>query len=360
LPDAARQPGSVNLRFVAQATVIIIGLWAVANLAWLGRDILFTAFLAILLASFISIFVDKLERLRVPRPLAAFGVLLLLFGLLAGLFVLVWPTLSDQFTAMSRELPQALARLTAWFQAKLHAITGAIGGAQPDLERRLRARLGNDLMTVVTGAVPLLNTALGAVLGIFIIVSMAAYLAISPGTYRGGIVRMLPARSEKRAEEIFGKLGHTLRMWMVGAAASMLLVGTLSAVGLWLLGVPAPLALGLIAGLLEFVPYFGPLAAAVPAIGMALVVSPTKAIYVAILYTVIQQVEANAIQPIIMKRAVKLPPALTIFSQALMGLMFGFLGLLLAVPLLAMLRVLFNEAYGERQPDKVEAARIRA
>jgi predicted PurR-regulated permease PerM len=348
LPDAARQPGSVNLRFIAQATVVIIALWAVANLAWLGRDILFTAFLAILLASFLSIFVDRLEQLRVPRPLAAVGVLLLLFGLLAGLFVLVWPTLSDQFGAMSRELPQALARLTAWFQAKLHAITGAIGGAQPDIERRLRARLGNDLVTVVTGAVPLLNTALGALLGIFIIISMAVYLAISPGTYRGGIVRMLPARARKRGEEIFVKLGHTLRMWMVGAAASMLIVGTLTALGLWALGVPAAMALGLIAGLLEFVPYFGPLAAAVPAIGMALVVSPAKAISVAVLFTVIQQLEANAIAPLIMKRAVHLPPALTIFSQALMGLMFGFLGLLLAVPLLAMLHVLFDEVYSVR------------
>jgi predicted PurR-regulated permease PerM len=119
----------------------------------------------------------------------------------------------------------------------------------------------------------------------------------------------------------------------------MLAIGTITTVTLMLLDVRAAVALGVIAGILEFIPYVGPILSAVPAIAMALVDSPEKALYVAIAYTVIQQLEGSVLQPLLMKEGLELPPVVTLLGQALFSLVFGFLGLLLAVPLLATVMV---------------------
>jgi predicted PurR-regulated permease PerM len=131
----------------------------------------------------------------------------------------------------------------------------------------------------------------------------------------------------------------TLRRWLLMQMVAMLVIGTLTTVVLLLLGVKGALALGIIAGLLEFIPYVGPILSAVPAIAMALVDGPEKAIYVALAYTAIQQLEGVVLQPLLMKEGLELPPVLTILGQALFSLVFGFLGLLLAVPLLATVMV---------------------
>jgi predicted PurR-regulated permease PerM len=185
------------------------------------------------------------------------------------------------------------------------------------------------------------------VAGILIVLFGGLYLTIEPSLYARGVARLVPPRNRERVAEALLASGRALRRWMAGTAVNMVIVGALTTVGLLALGIPAALALGLIAGLLEFVPIFGPVIAAVPALAVALIISPVHALWVLLLFLAIQQLESNVITPLVMKGAVRLPPALTMMFQVLMAVLFGFLGLLLAVPLLAATVVLTRRLYVE-------------
>ncbi|MGH7482822.1 MAG: AI-2E family transporter [Longimicrobiales bacterium] len=330
---------------VARAALVAIALWALANLVWLGRDLLFLAFFATLFALFLGIFVDRLEPLGVPRPVGVGLVLVALAALAVGFWFLFWPPLEAQLGLVRTRVPEVIAGIEAWVRANAAGVFGPMerGQLEATLQERLRAQ-ANDLMA---GALPLLNTVIGVLLGVFIVIFAGVYLAIRPGAYIVGAERLLPPRFRGRVAHALGESGRNLRRWMIGVAVSMTLIGALSTLGLWLLDVPAPLALGLLAGLLQFIPTYGPLISAVPAIAMGLLVSPATALYVLLLYAGIQLVETNLITPKVMQETAELPPALTILFQTLMGILFGFLGLLLAVPILAAVMVLAAELYVE-------------
>jgi predicted PurR-regulated permease PerM len=148
-------------------------------------------------------------------------------------------------------------------------------------------------------------------------------------------MHLFPHEARPRAQEVLSETAVMLRRWLLAQFISMVLVGVLTAVVLLLLGVKAALALGIIAGILEFIPIAGPVIASVPGIAMGFLDGPEKAVYVALAYVVIQQAEANLLYPLLMKKGLELPPVLTIFTQGVMSIVFGFLGLLVAVPMLA-------------------------
>jgi predicted PurR-regulated permease PerM len=148
-------------------------------------------------------------------------------------------------------------------------------------------------------------------------------------------MHLFPHEARPRAREVLSATAMMLRRWLFTQFISMLAVGVLTAVVLLSLGVKAAIALGIIAGILEFIPIAGPIIAAIPAIAMAFLDGPEKALYVTLAYIVIQQVEANLLYPLLMKKGLELPPVLTIFTQGVLSLVFGFVGLLVAVPMLA-------------------------
>ena len=342
-----RRWAALTLGFVARATLVVILLWALANVVWQGRDLLFIAFFSVLVASFLSIFVDWLEEQGVSRLVGALIVLVALAVLGAGGGVLLWPALREQAVQLQEQLPPALAEITAWFERQYVALTGQFGAPVEPIEERVRERVMAEAANLLTGALPLLNTVIGAVGGALIVFFAGLYLAIEPRDYLRGLISLVPRRGRPRAQRALEEVGFTLRRWMLGTVIGMLVIGLLTTLGLWALGIPAALALGVFAGLLEFIPYIGPILSAVPALILALVISPTTALWVLLLYIAIQQLESNLIMPLLMKGMVKLPPALTVLVQVLMALLFGFLGLLLAVPVLAAGKVLVRTLYIE-------------
>lgn len=173
------------------------------------------------------------------------------------------------------------------------------------------------------------------------------FLAYDPQTYRNGLVRLIPIKKRKRAQEVLDEVTSTLRWWLVGKFFSMAIIGFFTTIGLWLLGVPLAITLGLIAAILTFVPNLGAILATLPAVLIAASQDLDKAFYVVILYIVIQTVESNVITPTIQEKTISLPPALTISAQLLMAILVGGLGLVLATPLTAMLVVLLRMLYIE-------------
>lgn len=346
----AREDGApcrLTIGFIAQATLVVLGLWSLSHILWLGREVLFVAFFGALVALFLSSFVTPLEKLGVPRPLAALVVLLAFLSVLAGLLLITWPTLQAQIYMIRLNLPAALEDVGRWFRVQYEVVTGELGRPQPELAAQLRERLGREAVNLVGGALPLLNTVVGATAGLFIVISAGLYLTIEARVYVEGLTRLVPPRGRPRVRRALEETASDLRHWILGTAINMVFIGVATTVGLVLLGIPAALALGLIAGLLEFIPIYGPILSAVPAVAVALLLSPSDAIWVALLYIGIQQFESNVLTPLVMRGAVRLPPALTLLFGALMAVLFGFLGLLLAVPILAAALALVRRLYVE-------------
>ena len=174
---------------------------------------------------------------------------------------------------------------------------------------------------------------------------MSIYVGADPDTYHDGLMELFPRPWRKRAGEVLTAISLALRKWLVTQLIAMVVIGVVSTVVLLILGVNAAVPLGVIAGLLEFVPTVGPILSALPAIAMGFVDSPEKALAVLVAYIAIQQMENYLLIPFLMREGVDLPPALTIIAQALMALIFGFLGLLCAVPVLAATMVAVKMLY---------------
>jgi predicted PurR-regulated permease PerM len=184
-----------------------------------------------------------------------------------------------------------------------------------------------------------LGSTLAVIAGIFLVIFLSIYLAIDPSVYRRGFLRLVPPRFRGQTEEILNAIAVTLRKWLVTQLIAMIVIGGVTTIVLMALKVRAAVPLGILAGLLEFVPTLGPVLSALPAVAMGFVDSPQKALAVTIAYIGIQFLENHLLIPVLMKQGLNLPPALTIIMQSLMALVFGVLGLLVAVPMLAAIMI---------------------
>jgi predicted PurR-regulated permease PerM len=206
-----------------------------------------------------------------------------------------------------------------------------------NLGRRLVDRAGDVAPaagTVISGVAGVVTSFVGGLADFLLIVFGGLYLAAQHDLYRRSLLLLLPpGGSRERLAEVFDASGTALRRWLLGQLIAMMLVFVLTGLGLWAIGLPAALALALLAGLAEFVPLIGPVVAAIPALLIAVAEDWETALGTLLLYLAIQQVESNLIMPLVQHRVVSLPPAVALFAVVAFGLLFGSLGVLLATPL---------------------------
>lgn len=271
--------------------------------------------------------------------LALFLILLIMVGLLYLMIMLIGPSMAQQVREISETLPRSLKNLrerimeTPMGQHIFDELPEDIGAL---LEGK------GQVMSRIIGS---FSTTIGAIANFFIIIVTGIFLASSPGTYTKGFVRLFPLHFRPRLKEVMQKTQHILSLWMMAKLISMLVVGVFTAIGLQILGMPMAYALALIAALFSFIPNIGPYLALAPAVLIALMQGGNMFIYVLILYFGIQIVESYLITPMIEKKMVRLPPALTLFWMVLLGLLTGILGLIMATPILAALIVIIEELY---------------
>ena len=316
------------LRVVA----IVFGVLIALRFLWIAHAIFFVTFLGILLGLAVSKATDWLEEHRVRRAIGAPATLFAGIALIVALTALVAPSVTEQTGEIRRELPQALKTLEQKF------------GDVP-IAANVAALIARELRGFTRLLFPMISGVVGAAGGLIIVLFIAMYVAIEPRLYRTGLLHLVPHRHRKRAEEVLAALRDALRQWLVARLMAMVIVGLISGLGLFALGVKSAAALGLFAGLLELIPFFGPFVAAIPAIGIALADSPQKAFGVLLLYTAIQQLEGNLITPLILERRLHVPPVLTIVAVSSMGIVFGVLGMLVAEPILAATLVVTKMLY---------------
>jgi predicted PurR-regulated permease PerM len=224
------------------------------------------------------------------------------------------------------------------------------GGAQAgegSPAESLRNRLGSQIGNVTRYLFPFLSSTIAIISGLFLIIFLTIFIAAEPDTYHRGMMHLFPHPSRKRAGEVLSRMATVLRKWLVTQMIGMATIGVVTTIVLMVLKVKAAIALGILAALLEFIPTIGPIISAVPAVAMAFLDSPEKALWVTLAYVVIQFLESNILIPMLMKEGMDLPPVLTILAQALMAVVFGFLGLLVAVPVLAAVMVPIKMLYVE-------------
>jgi predicted PurR-regulated permease PerM len=360
-------------RDILRAAALVAGVYVALRLLWVGRSVFLIGFFGVLLGIVLSAGVDRLQRFRIPRGVGAVLIVLLGLGSLTGLGLLIAPQISQQVGELREQLPQALDRIERWVQQRAGGVAHLIQsgqeltGQQPDPQGRpaetarqpsdttpqarggqqggqepavdIRQGLTQQLAGAGRHFFAVFSSTVAVLGGLIVLLFVAIFVAVDPGLYHRGLMHLFPHRARRKAGEVLSATATTLRRWLILQMIAMVVIGSVTTVALLLLDVKAAIALGIIAGLLEFIPYFGPILSAVPAIAMALVDGPEKAIYVALAYTAIQQLEGVVLQPLLMKEGLELPPVITILGQALFSLVLGFLGLLLAVPLLATVMV---------------------
>jgi predicted PurR-regulated permease PerM len=328
-------------RFVVSA-LIFVGIVAVGIVSWKLSAVLLLCFGAVLLAIFLRAVAEltaKMTGLSYGWSLAI-SLVVLVLAMGVGLYVSGDPV-AEQLTMLAEELPRSWEKTAekireySWGERILEKLPHSTDDLP--LEGEDVASYATDVVSSLTG---ILSTSL-------VILFLALYLAVDPATYWQGLIRLFPVSKRERLTEVLHDLHEALRWWLLGTLVSMLVVGCLTTLGLWLLGIPLPVALGVIAALLTFIPNIGPVLSALPALLLAFVESPTMAAYVAILYLSIQIVESYLITPMIQQRTVSLPPALTLVAQVALGLLLGATGLVLATPLLVVVIVLVTKLYIE-------------
>lgn len=313
------------------AILLVVGLL----IAWQLSQILLLLFAAIILATVIWSVAWPLERhtplgQQVSLVIAVFIVILMLGGSFWLVFVLLLPDLTSLITT----LPERVAA------------AGDVLGID---------RLDEQLMTFAndmgeqTGALSHIagytTGFLGVVASALLVVAAGVYLALDYPRYYRGVLLLVPTAHQARAKDLLGRLGRALRLWLLGQLVAMVVVGVTTGLGLYLLGVPSALALGVLAGLLEFIPFVGPIIGFAAAVVIALSQNLTVAVLVALLYLGIQQLESNVLVPLVQQRTVDLPAALGLFGLLAFGVLFGPLGVLFGVPLTVVMLVAVKHLY---------------
>jgi predicted PurR-regulated permease PerM len=331
---------------VLTAGVVVALLLAI----WQAREAVLLAFAAAVFAVILLSIARPLERWtgfgrNLTLPIAA----LLIIGTVALFAWIIGAELAKQFTVLSAALPDALDNLQRRLGIDLEELARATRGQQgessvgghlrslPDLVGIARTAMGN----IVSIGTLLLD----AVAGIVVVIVGGYYLAVDPKTYRRGLVLLFPEDRHDQADAAIRDCGHALHLWLLAQLMAMAIVGTLMGLGAWMIGLPAPLAIGFFASLTEFVPIVGPLIGALPPLLLAFGMDIEQVAWTFAMVLAIQQIESNVISPLVQQRMSDIPPFLVLFGVIALGLLFGAAGVIVAAPLTIVAYVLVTKLY---------------
>ena len=343
-PPSTPGPPRSSGREAYRAVVLFFALAVGSYLVYQASQVVLTLLLALLLAVVASAPVDLLARRGVGRAKAT-ALVAGVVGLALWLgWVLVAPNVEQQARQFADALPSLLEDAEAVISrsGEVLGVEAGIDALLDDLPGAARDLFSGDMLAATAD---LGRSAATAVSYGFVALVATVFLVVRPYPVVDGFVSLFPAGRRERVREVLSAVYRTVQRWLLGQLVAMTFIGISTAITLWLLGVPFALLLGIFSGLISFVPFLGALVSAVPPILLALASDPVLAVWVVVAYTAIQQVESHLIQPIVMSHAVALHPAVVLFGLLLMGSLFGVVGLLLAVPMVATVQVLVRELW---------------
>lgn len=317
-------------RNVAVACLVVGAFW----ISWQLVEILLLVFFAILVAIMLHALAEPVARVtRLPPHVALIFTALTVAVSFGAVFYLFGSLIQDQVADLVERLPGAWASLRDRFQLQ-------------QLERSVMEQAKNNVPTgeaLLTAVRGLTSNVANLMVGIFLVVAGGLYMAIQPKLYLDGLVALFPEENQAAARARFQEAVVALRLFLKAQLFAMVLVGLLTGVGLWMIGVPSAFALGLFAGLAEFVPMVGPVASAIPALLLAATVGFETTMWTLVLVVVVQQLEGNVVMPLLQQQIVALPAAVALFAVVAFATLFGMLGVVLATPLTVLIFALARD-----------------
>jgi predicted PurR-regulated permease PerM len=320
---------------------------------WQIRQMLLIVFAAIVFATALNKLARKIQyRLKLPRALGILAAISIFVGILICFFILIVPPFITQFQELTAtKLPAILKSSSQWGTNLASYIPAPLIPYLPNIES-LTKQIQPLLQSFAGQSLTIFSSSLGAVLNLLFMVILTIMLLAQPMAYRGAFIALFPSFYRRRVDGILAECEVSLGKWVAGALLSMVVVAVLSFIGLYSLKIPLPLAQAILAGLLNFIPNLGPTVSVIIPVAIALLDDPWKAVAIFAIYFLIQQFESSLLTPYIMSQQVSLLPAITLIAQVFFTTFFGFMGLLLALPLTVVAKVWINEVLIEDILDR--------
>ncbi|MGF1453557.1 MAG: AI-2E family transporter [Opitutales bacterium] len=353
------EPAKPRLSTEALVTATLF-LMAAVIILWFGYNAM-RAFLLLfagtVLATLICGLTSALGKFSpLPRRANFTLVVVLLIGGFVGAAYFFGPVVVDEIRKVVGQIPAALDELQ---QSRFGPLI--FQEAPESAENSEDAPIGSGLAIgerivdqVMAQAAGWAMAALNVVTALVLITFVALFLSSSPEYYRRGIISIFPMYKREAAYSVVDATGRALKSWLVGQAFAMTLIAILTSIALFIIDLPYALTLGILAGVFQFIPYFGPTLFLVPGLAVGLAEGPDKALAVFVVYSIIQLVEGNVITPLVLKKEAYLPPVISLLATVAAGLVFGIVGVILASPLAVVLLAIYQKAYqqeyiGDRQ-----------
>jgi predicted PurR-regulated permease PerM len=325
-------------RFVRRVA-IVVGLVALVAISLVVFGLAWTTTLTLFGGMLIGVILDGVAQriakwTHAPRTLVVILLLLVMLGATVGAGFWLGPAIADRVAGLSEQVSAAWSDIRTW-------LAGRPWGES--ILEDLSTLEVTSVMTPRFGG--LLSTTVGSIASLLLVAVFGIYFALDPKSYICGFAQLFHPHQRGRVLELFAAIGRALRSWFVGRFLSMVVVGIGTGIGLWLVGVPLALPLGILAGVLSFVPNVGPILSAVPGVLIGFSIDPKTALWALLVYVGVQVLETYAINPVIQQRVVSMPPALLLAFQILMGLSGGMIGLFMATPMLVTIVVIVQSVY---------------
>lgn len=291
------------------------------------RDVIMIVFVSVIIATAINPWVDSLQKRGLPRIMSIIIIYTIIFGLISLAIALIIPAMTTQLSQFAKNFPAIYEKISSGLPG-----TDAEGSELAETIQNSLQSMVSALGNITSGIFAGLSGIFGGLFSLAGILVLTFYIVIIEGGLKKFIAGVSPAKYQPYLIQLTGRIQTRLSHWIKGQLILSLIIGVASFIGLVILGIPYALVLGLIAGLTEFIPYAGPVIGAVPAVLIALTISPWKAVFVVILYIIIQQLENNLLVPKIMQKVTGLNPIVVIIVMLLGARLMGMLGIILAIP----------------------------
>ncbi|MFB2934585.1 AI-2E family transporter [Aerosakkonemataceae cyanobacterium BLCC-F154] len=332
--------------------VLVVSLY----ILWQIREIILMFFTSVVFATALNRVVKRLQQSGAKRGIALGLTVGMVITITLLCFFLIFTPLTKQLQQLVQLIPYGIDQIETWTTSLQARVPSQFINNVPSFSD-LSLQLQKLFSWVVTHLYLVLSNSLALLLNFLLIIVLTIMLLVNPKPYRNVFISLFPAFYRRRVDQILTECEKGLIGWLKGVALSMIFIGITSTIGLWFLDVPLPFVNGLLATILALIPYIGAILSVVPPMFLALLYSPIKAVFVIVLYTLIQQIEGNFVTPIVMEKQVSLLPAYTLAILTAFGVFFGFLGLFLALPILIVLQTWVREVVIKDVLDRWETAR---
>ncbi len=347
-------PPSITLEISTRSVLRIIAILAAIVFAWLISDILFSLFVAIVISSAISPWVEQLQRRGVPRAVSVIVTYFIALGILALAVWSIIPPLTNEVSELLKDFPERYKGFITFFESLKSALDA--NGFGQNVQNILEGAQSG-LTKITGGFFGAVSGFFGGLFGFLVIMVLAFYFSTSEEAIRKLLSRLIPPHAHQRWFGLIDRAQDKIGMWFRGQLLLCFAIFVFSFIGLLVLGVKYALVLAFLAGLLEIVPVIGPVVSAVPAVFLTLLYSPGKALLVVILFILIQQIENNFLVPKVMQKSVGLHPIIIIMAMLVGAKLAGMMGALVAIPLATAADVFLSDIYAQyskNQPPKDE------